>query len=259
MLKDFILGLIMGIANLLPGISGGTIAAISGRYEIILKAASDFISFKWKKESLNVILFLISGMAVSIILLSKLLSVVFEKYPEYSYGIFTGLIIGGLLYLLNQIDFKKGSNISIITISFVITFLLLKFAENLEATNGNISFWYLILGGVIGAATMVLPGISGSSMLLIMGIYKPVIDAISNMNFKVLIPLGLGVVAGLILIVKLLENLIEKFHEQVISFLIGLTIAGTFIIFPITSKWWTYVFFVLGVFLSRYLEKILKE
>ncbi|WP_206076387.1 DUF368 domain-containing protein [Marinitoga lauensis] len=258
-MKDFILGLLMGIANLLPGISGGTIAAISGRYEIILKAASDFVSFKWKKDSLSVIIFLIAGMGTSIILLSKVLSFIFEKYPEYSYGIFTGLIIGGLLYLLNQIDFKKKSNFSIITISFIITFFLLRFAETFESTNGNISFWYLIFGGMVGAATMVLPGISGSSMLLIMGIYKPVIDAISNMNLKIIIPVGIGVLLGLVLIIKILEKLIEKFHEQVIAFLIGLTIAGTIIIFPITSKWLTYIFFIIGIFLSRYLEKILKE
>ncbi|MBM7558824.1 DUF368 domain-containing protein [Marinitoga litoralis] len=258
-MKDFILGLLMGIANLLPGISGGTIAAISGRYEIILKAASDFVSLKWKKESLNVIIFLGAGIATSIILLSKILSILFEKYPEYSYGIFTGLIIGGLLYLLNQINFKKTSNISVITISFIISFFLLKFAENFESTNGNVSFWYLILGGIVGAATMVLPGISGSSMLLIMGIYKPVIDAISNINLNILIPVGMGVILGLVLIIKLLEKLMEKFHEQVIAFLIGLTIAGTILIFPITSKWITYVFFVLGIFISKYLEKILNE
>ncbi|GAB6189726.1 DUF368 domain-containing protein [Marinitoga arctica] len=258
-MKDFILGLIMGIANLLPGISGGTIAAISGRYEIILKAASDFISLKWKKESLHVIIFLILGMGTSIILFSKLLSFVFERYPEYSYGIFTGLIIGGLIYLLSQINFKKGTNSSIIVISFTVTFFLLKFAESYENSSQNISFWYLILGGIIGATTMVLPGISGSSMLLILGIYKPVIDAISNVNFKILIPVAIGVLLGLILIIKLLEKLIERFHEQVISFLIGLTIAGTIIIFPITSKWLTYIFFIIGIIISRYLEKILKE
>ncbi|SHE39188.1 putative membrane protein [Marinitoga hydrogenitolerans DSM 16785] len=258
-MKDFILGIIMGIAELLPGISGGTIAAISGRYEIILKAASDIVSLKWTKESLKIITFLIIGMGMSIILLSKVLSYLFNKYPEYSYGIFAGLIIGGLIYLLNQIDFKKKSNLSIITITFFIAFLLLNFAKSIESTTGNINFWYLMFGGVVAVSVMVLPGVSGSSMLLIMGLYKPVINAVSNMNFNILIPVAIGIFLGLIFIIKLLEGLMEKFREHVMSFLIGLTLAGMVTIFPITSKWLTYIFFIIGIFLSHYLEKILKE
>ncbi|WP_083635690.1 MULTISPECIES: DUF368 domain-containing protein [unclassified Marinitoga] len=258
-MKDFILGILMGIANLLPGISGGTIAAISGRYEIILKAASDIISFKWNKEAFKILTSLIVGMGVSIIFLSKILSFLFEKYPEYSYGIFIGLIIGGLFYLISQIEIKQKSNISIITISFVLTYFLLRFAENLETSNGNVSMWYLFIGGIIGAATMVLPGISGSSMLLIMGIYKPIIDAISNMNFSILIPFAFGVGGGLIFVILVLEKLLERFRDQVLSFLIGLTIAGMVIIFPITSKLLTYVFLIVGIFLSKYLERILNE
>ncbi|APT73659.1 DUF368 domain-containing protein [Thermosipho melanesiensis] len=258
-MNNFLLGIIMGIANLLPGISGGTIAVISGRYEVILKSASDIVSFNWKKDSVKTILLLILGMGFSIVLLSKVLSLIFSKYPEYSYGVFTGLIVGGLIYLVKRVNLKNIGNVSIITISFLITYMLLKFAQNFEISNLNVSTWYLVFGGIISAATMVLPGISGSSMLLIMGIYKPVIDAISVMNLKILIPLGIGVIIGLVLIIKLLERLIKKYREKVLAFLIGLTISGTIIIFPITQKWLTYIYFLIGAFLSRYLEKILNE
>ncbi|MBT1247285.1 MULTISPECIES: DUF368 domain-containing protein [unclassified Thermosipho (in: thermotogales)] len=256
-MRDFLLGILMGIANLLPGISGGTIAAISGRYDIILKAFSDLLSFKLKKNSLKTVVFLVFGIAISILLLSKILSKVFEKYPEYSYGLFSGLIIGGLFYLLKEVKVKKISNFSIITFSFASTYFILSFTQSVEKSNTNL--FYLFIGGIIGAATMVLPGISGSSMLLILGIYKQVIDAISSLDFRILIPFGLGVLLGLILIVKLLEILMEKFREKVISFLIGLTLAGTILIFPVTTKWFSYVYFVLGILISKYLEAILKE
>ncbi|KLO21816.1 hypothetical protein X275_08085 [Marinitoga sp. 1197] len=258
-MRDFILGLIMGIAELLPGISGGTIAAISGRYEIVLKSASDIISLRWSKESLKVILSLIIGMGTSIIFLSKFLSYLFNKYPEYSYGIFAGLIIGGLIYLSNQINFKKRENYTIIIITFIIAYFFLSFTKSIELTTGKISFWYLMFGGIIAVSVMVLPGVSGSSMLLIMGLYKPVINAVSNFDFDILIPVALGIFLGLIFIIKLLDKLMKKFHEKVMSFLIGLTLAGLFVIFPITSKILTYIFFIIGIFLSKYLEKILNE
>ncbi|WGS66065.1 DUF368 domain-containing protein [Marinitoga aeolica] len=258
-MKDFILGLIMGIAELLPGISGGTIAAISGRYEIILKSASDIISLKWTKKSLKIIISLLTGMMISILLLSKILSFIFNKYPEYSYGIFTGLIIGGLLYLLKRVDIKRKYNFLITISTFIIAFAFLSYIKNIENSSGNINFWYLIFGGIIAVSVMVLPGVSGSSMLLIMGLYKPVIESISKFNFNIIIPIGIGIFIGLIFIIKILEHFMEVFHDQVMSFLIGLTIAGMVIIFPITSKWLTYVFFIIGIFLSRYFEKILNN
>lgn len=257
MIQDFFLGFLIGLANLVPGISGGTIAVISGRYEQLLTSISDFISFKFNKKTLMFLLMLFLGAVVSVIGFSKVITYLYDNFEVYLVGTFVGLIFGGIVYLFKGINIRSKGNLLTIVASFLI-FVLIFFMLPVSNANQNLNFFYLIFAGIIGAATMVLPGISGSSMLLIMGVYEPFIKAISEFNMAILIPVGIGVIIGLIFIVKLLEFLLKKNEQLVMSFLIGLTIAGTLKIFP-HLNFLVVFFIVFGFYLGYIMEKYFQK
>ncbi|BBE31055.1 DUF368 domain-containing protein [Tepiditoga spiralis] len=257
MFQDFFLGFLIGLANLVPGISGGTIAVISGKYEQLLTSVSDFISFKFNKKMLMFLLMLFLGAGVSVIGFSKVITYLFSNFEIYLVGTFVGLIFGGIVYLFKKINLKSKTNLLTI-ISSIIIFLIIFFMLPSTKANGNLNFFYLIFAGIIGAATMVLPGISGSSMLLIMGVYEPFIKAISEFDMTIILPVGIGVIIGLIFIVKLLDFLLKKNEQVVMSFLIGLTIAGTVKIFP-HLNFLVIVFIFVGFYLGYIMEKIFQK
>lgn len=217
-------GFILGIANIIPGVSGGTLAMTMGIYEDIIKSISSIL--KTPKKSLKLLLYLGIGAALSILILSKLLNYTLTNYAFATTLFFIGLIVGGFPLLLKK---AKGHKVSLgyllsflSTTSLVIILRLLQRTENTVSLN-NISLFtmiILLLVGMLAASTMVIPGVSGSFVLMLIGFYKPILNTISNItkfnllghNLLILVPFGIGVLLGIVITAKLIEYLLKKYE-----------------------------------------------
>lgn len=237
-LKLIAKGFIIGIANIIPGVSGGTLMITLGLYERIIGAISHF--FKNLKENIKFLLPIALGMGLSLLLLSKVIGVCLDKYPFPTTLFFIGLILGGIPLLWKKVknDTKKSSN----WIIFALTFLFVLAFAFLKAGNSVVSFQNMGLGGyimlfvvgMIASATMIIPGISGSFMLMMMGYYKPIIDTIRALtdfsllgsNLLILIPFGIGVLVGIVLVAKLIEFLLKRYEIQTYFGVIGFVLAS---------------------------------
>lgn len=241
-MKDKILlilkGMIIGVANIIPGVSGGTLMIILGLYEDVINTISHF--FKNFKKNLKFIIPLGIGMILSILLLSKVLSFCLEKYPFPTTFFFVGLILGGipLLWKKTSAAKKRLSNwlVFMITFTIVLVFAFLKsgdFVVNLN-TLTPIGYITLFIIGMVSAATMVIPGISGSFVLMLLGFYEPIVNTIKDLtnfsllghNLLILIPFGLGIIFGIVLVAKLLEYLFNKYPIKTYYGVLGFVIAS---------------------------------
>lgn len=231
-------GFIIGIANIIPGVSGGTLAITLGIYEQLISTISHFM--KNIKENIKFIIPLGIGAVLSILILSNLIGTCLEKYPFPTTLFFIGLILGGIPLLAKKTKGHKSklSNwiIFLITAGIVLVLAFLKSGDAyVSLENLNITGYLLLfLIGMIASATMVIPGISGSFMLMLLGYYKPIIDTISDLthfnnilgNMLILIPFGLGILIGIVLVAKLIEHLLKKFEIQTYFGIIGFVIAS---------------------------------
>ena len=231
-------GMIIGVANIIPGVSGGTLMITLGLYEEVINTISHF--FKNFKKNLRFIIPLAIGMVISILLLSKVISACLDKYPFPTTFFFIGLILGGipLLWKRTSKAKKKFSNwmVFIVTFSIVLTFAFLKSGDFTVDLNSltPIGYFVLIIVGIISAATMVIPGISGSFVLMLLGYYEPIINTIKDLtnfsmlghNLLILIPFGIGIIVGIVLVAKLIEYLLNKYPVKTYYGVLGFVLAS---------------------------------
>lgn len=233
-------GALFGIANIIPGVSGGTLALTMGVYEDLISAISHF--FKNVKKSLKFLLVFGLGAALSILLMSKVISLCLDKFPFPTTLFFIGLIVGGVPLLTRKIRKSKVKPWNLLL--FLITFgVVIGMAFMQEGSNvvslSHVSPWMmfvLFLVGMIAAATMVIPGVSGSFVLMLLGFYKPIVGVVSKLtdfsqlghNLLILIPFGFGVLIGIILIAKLIEFLFNKYELSTYYAILGFLVASIF-------------------------------
>ena len=236
-------GFFLGLANIIPGVSGGTIAIVMGIYEKLLSVINNF--FKDIKKNIMFLLPIGMGAIISIILLGKVISYSLDNYALITILFFVGLILGGIPILYKEVKGKeKVSNGLFLIVSYIIVIALsFGFTSNNQGVNFlNMNFWdyiMIFLVGVVAAATMIIPGISGSMILLLLGYYEPIVEVISNLtnfndfwyNMSILIPLGLGVVLGIWLVAKIITWLFEKFKTKTYFAIIGFVLASVVVMF----------------------------
>lgn len=230
-------GFFLGLANLIPGVSGGTLAVTLGIYEYIIEAINNL--FKNFKENFNKLLPIVIGVALCFISMSKVITLALDKYQFQTIMFFVGLIIGGMPMLFKKV--KKQYNFKniiwfILSFALVILFVFLKEGNRVvDLTNmGIFDYALLIIVGMISSATMIIPGISGSFVMMLIGYYKPVVEALGDLtnfshigyNLSVLIPFGVGVLLGLFLIVKLIKLLLDKYEIKMYFGVIGFVLAS---------------------------------
>ncbi len=218
-------GFVLGIANIIPGVSGGTLAITLGIYEELIGIVSHFFS-NIKKNILFIIPIGI-GAVLSILLGSKIINYTLDHYKIATTLFFIGLIIGGipLIYKKVKKEKKEAKHIItfLITFFFIIGLTFLKSGENtisLETINITMIITLFLVGG-LAAATMIIPGISGSFVLMLLGFYEPITETIASLtdfsllthNIMILAPFGIGIGIGIILIAKIIEYLLKK-HEE---------------------------------------------
>lgn len=236
----FLKGIAMGAANVIPGVSGGTIAFITGIYEklihsikqIDLEAAKLILQGKFKafaeRINLGFLISIFAGVGLSIVSLAKLLEYLFCAYPVLTLAFFFGLIIASIFLVGKQI--QKWNAVSIVMllvgtgVAVAISFL--------NPANSDDGFFYLILCGMVAMSSMILPGLSGSYVLLIMGNYLLVMSAIGELNFGVLGPIAIGAILGLLIFTRLIDFLFQKFKDGTIGLLTGFVAGSLLIIWP---------------------------
>ena len=240
----FLKGMILGSAMIIPGVSGGTLAISLGIYERIINVITHF--FKNFKENIIFIINLGLGILASIVLGALILNYTFEHYPIPTIIFFIGLLIGSIPSLTKRVDLRNTLKISnifyfLLGVSLVLGVYLFKGSSEVTFSNGFnlVQSIKLILVGIVAAVTLVIPGISGSFMLMILGYYKPILEVISETikfnnlgnNILILIPFGVGVLLGIIGIAKLIEYLLKNHETKTYYAITGFLIASIIEIF----------------------------
>lgn len=236
-------GFIMGIANIIPGVSGGTLALTLGIYEEFIQTLSHF--FKKLKENIKFLVPILIGIGLAILSMSRVIDYSYDHFPIPTTMFFMGLVIGGVPLLLRKVkgtkEAKQPSSYIIAAITFTLV-LVLALSEQLfnvsfkaNLVNMNMTGYVLLfLVGVVAAATMVIPGVSGSLVLMLLGYYYPVLKVIKNLtkfkdlgsNFIIAAVFGLGVVIGIVAISKLIEFLLKKFETKTYFGVLGFIISS---------------------------------
>ncbi len=240
-LQLFLKGMGMGAANVIPGVSGGTIALITGIFENLidsiksfdLKAVQLLLKFKIrdfiKHTDLFFLIAVFSGALVSVFSLAKILGFLFANYPIYVWAFFFGLILASVYFVGRTIE-KWGMSV---IATFIVGTAIAIALSTLSPATQNDSFLYLIICGVVAICSMILPGLSGSFVLILLGNYELVmIQAVSNLEIRILFPVAIGTVVGLIMFSHLLSWVYQKFKDQTISILTGFILGSLAILWP---------------------------
>ncbi|NOQ26237.1 MAG: DUF368 domain-containing protein [Bacteroidales bacterium] len=259
----FLKGFAMGAANVIPGVSGGTIALITGVFERLINAIKSFdikaikLLFKGKiKELIEYVdlYFLIavfSGMIISVVSLAKLLEFLFTNYPVLVWAFFFGLILASVYFVGKTI--KKWS-ISVI-LTFIFGTSIAVVISMLNPATQNDSFFYLIICGIVAICSMILPGLSGSFILILLGNYELVmIQSVSTFDLAILFPVIIGVIVGLIAFSHILSWIYKKYKDQTISILTGFILGSLSILWPWKNE--IYLLDSVGDFILKEGEKI---
>ena len=259
MIKNILKGIIMGIANILPGVSGGTMAVSMGIYDKLIQCISHF--FSEFKKNIIFLMPLALGMIIAIVACAFGMEYLFDTFPVQTAFMFIGLILGSMPSIYGKVKntpIKVGYVLcAVLFFSVVVGMALIKGTSEHTVVihHGLGQALLLFLIGVIAAATMVIPGVSGSMLLLMLGYYNVILEnikgfAVSIIHWNmtevgkhlfVLIPFGIGVVTGVILISKVIEMLFKKYPVYVYWAILGLLVASPFAIFvslglpPITA------------------------
>ncbi len=249
MIRSILKGMVIGIANIVPGVSGGTMMVAMGIYDKLIHCITHL--FSEFKKSVMFVLPIGIGMLVAIAASSFVLSEMFENIPIQTNLLFVGLILGGLPAILKKL---KGGRPRVGHIITALLFFALVVGTAIigetEGTAADLSFGLVnvlkLLGtGIIASATMVIPGVSGSMVLMLMGFYQPILDAIKSFftslaamdmdgiltGLGILVPFGIGIVIGVFAIAKLVEIIFKKFPLYAYYAIIGLIVASPFAIY----------------------------
>lgn len=240
MLKLFLTGIAIGIANIIPGVSGGTIAFILGIYDKLTDSIGNFFicNREKRKEYLRFLTPLFIGVGGGILIFAKIIEILYKNHPQPTSFFFIGLILASLPIVLkqNKGKFDKISIISLVLGIFLVL-VLLQFKEP-TAINGlrtefSLSYYFkLFLCGIVGAGAMIIPGISGSMLLLILGEYYNILSFINGIKIMPLIFVGIGIILGIVLCSKLISYLFEHYRNGTIYFILGLILSSILGIWP---------------------------
>ncbi len=262
----FLKGMLMGIADLIPGISGGTIALIVGIYDELIYSFAELFSnihrlFSFiKKRPFIFLLVLYSGVFTSFVVFSKFVKFLLAVYALQTFAFFTGLVFASAILIFKRV--KKPT----FTYIFYLTLGLLSgyFISGLSAVLPH-NLWVTFFSGFVAICAMILPGISGAFVLTMLGQYRYMIDALTSFNLIVLSVFTVGILLGLFVMSKFLKWLLKKYPNSTLYFLIGLMIGGTrnLIAYSKTNISLFSVFLVIGfltvLVLEYYARRIAKK
>ena len=240
-IKLFFKGVFMGIADAIPGVSGGTIALLLGIYEELISTISDlnfglitklkkngFKSF-WKSLNGNFLITLVLGIGISLISFVKISASLLTSHPLYVWSFFLGLILATIYVIYKLIE--SWNLVNVISTLLTIAFSIILTSDSLNISDDT-NLFYILICGIIASSAMILPGISGSLILVILGVYKILVEALDNLDFKIISSFIVGAVIGLISFSKILKWLFKNYKSLAYSIMLGLVIGSIEKIWP---------------------------
>lgn len=240
-IKLFFKGVFMGIADAIPGVSGGTIALLLGIYEELISTISGlnfslitklknngFKSF-WESLNGNFLITLVLGIVISLILFVKISANLLTSHPLYVWSFFLGLILATVYVIYKLIE--SWNLVNIISTLLMIVFSILLTSDSLNISDDT-NLFYILICGIIASSAMILPGISGSLILVILGVYKILVEALDNLDIKIITSFIVGAVIGVISFSKILKWLFKNYKSLAYSIMLGLVIGSIEKIWP---------------------------
>ncbi len=241
----------MGAADIVPGVSGGTVALVLGIYDRLIRnirtgahglkelLTGDLAGFKQTLRKIEWVwlITLLAGILVAVAALSSILETLLNDHPQTMAGLFFGLVIGTIWIAYRLLDRVDATTIGIIAVTAVVLFLLLGLREDTEVAEGTLEvvtqpLWIFFIVGAVAICAMILPGISGSFILVMLGMYTEVLGAVNDRDLLTLVVFALGCVTGLALFSTLLNWLLENYRNWVIAAMIGLMIGSMRVLWP---------------------------
>lgn len=234
---DFCKGIIIGSGAILPGISSGVFCVIFGIYEklvnSVLNLPKDF------KKNLLFLLPIGLGGITGVFLVGKMLNYLFATYPTPTIFCFIGLICGSIPVLLKKANYKKGFRLHYLIYllaAFGIGLLSIRLETILpniiQIDFTNISFFYLVLAGFLMSIGIIVPGVSSTVILMCLGVYSYYLNAIATINFSILFPMGIGILLGCLLFLKIVQFLLKHYYTQTFYSIIGFVLGSIFVLYP---------------------------
>ena len=243
-------GIAMGAADVVPGVSGGTIAFISGIYEELLASISN-VNFNllktlkkegfkvaWKQLNGSFLAALFIGVLISILSLAKTIKYLLENEPILLWSFFFGLVMASIIFIGKQVE-KWNYKLLLLAILGATFGYTITIVSSTSVT--EINYLFLVFAGAIASCAMILPGISGSYILLLMGVYPIVMTAITNRDVKIISAIGVGVILGLLFFSKLLKWLFSKYKNEMLVVLTGIMFGSLNKVWPWKITVTTYI------------------
>ncbi|ALF59460.1 DUF368 domain-containing protein [Psychrobacter urativorans] len=261
LLGIYIKGMTMGAADIVPGVSGGTIALIAGIYERLINALSSIGpslwhtfrkdgGFKgllavWRQVDATFLLCLVAGIATSLVTLAGSIKYLLDNEPLLIWSFFFGLVATTVVLLLTEIKRWTLARVGLFIVGMVAAIII----SSLPMFSTTPSLLYLFFAGAIAICAMILPGISGSFILLLLGAYDTVLEAVHTFNFTIIFTLMAGMVTGLLLFTRILKWLLSRYYHATLALLTGF-IAGSLV------KVWPWKTDVLGTLTSDAIHNV---
>ena len=242
--KIFMKGIFMGIADAIPGVSGGTIALLLGIYEELITTISnikislfkiltkDGLSVFWKKGNLGFLFPLLIGIIASLIVFVNIAQYFLDSFPLLVWSFFTGLIIATSYVIFKKIKNFKLKEFILVIIASMSIILFSKISNNEGLSSTDFSIIYIFVCALLASSAMILPGISGSLVLVILGVYEYMIESLINYNFYIISTFVIGAIIGLLLLSKILNKLFLRHKDSTFSIMLGLVIGSVVNIWP---------------------------
>lgn len=239
-------GFCMGAADVVPGVSGGTMALILGIYRELIDAIKSF-DLAWFKAlscfnikrvftlpHFSFLLPLMFGIFAAIFFFTRIVSIpkLLASSPEHVYGLFFGLIVGSILILMQQAARWNGALVATLLAGVIFGYLVV----TLVPAETPSDWWFISISGAIAICAMVLPGISGSFLLLILGKYAYILDGIGHLKLQIILPFALGAGVGLMVFTRFLSWLLHRYEQLTMKFIVGILIASLWVIWPFQDR-----------------------
>jgi len=238
-IKTFLSGLVMALANVIPGVSGGTMAVIMGIYDKVISLFA--LDLKTVFKDWKFYLWLILGMGAGLVLFARLITALLESYPMPTCFFFVGLILGSLPLLYKRAvpagkKLPTASGVLLMLAAVAVMYLLSTIGENdgmTAVTTLDFGLAASLFGcAIIAAAAMVIPGVSGSALLVAFGMYTTFYGAVGDLNIPLLLPIAAGVVVGLVAGARLMRVVMKKWPVPAYCVIVGLVLGSLFEVFP---------------------------
>lgn len=234
-------GMAMGAADVVPGVSGGTIAFITGIYEELISTINNVnlgllkalknegLKAAWKRLNGTFLVVLLTGIVISIVSLAKSVTYLLENHPVLIWSFFFGLIVASAWLVGKSIQKWNVGTIGMLIIGGIIALWISAIQTTVSADSAS---WYIFLSGAVAICAMILPGISGSFILVLMGSYHVVLNALTERNFLLILIFMSGCLVGILSFAKLLKFLFSKFKELTVALLTGFMIGSLYKVWP---------------------------